>query len=191
MTKVIAICGDSGSGKTTLSKKLKGANKSSVILDCDRYHKWERSSEQWANYTPLNPYSNNLDDMIDDILFLTSWTSISRPDYDHKTGKFTEPEIIEPAEVIILCGIHSFYGSDCFDSFKIYLDTDDELRKEWKIARDTSERGYSEQQVIDAIDRRRSDYEKYILPQRDIADLIIRQYKKDGKIVSETKLRGV
>jgi phosphoribulokinase len=119
MSKVIAICGDSGSGKTTFSKHLKDTNKNSVILDCDRYHKWERSSHWWKSYTPLNPYSNNLDDMIEDVILLKSRFSISRPDYDHKTGKFTEPEIIEPADVIILCGIHSFHLPNYIDSLSL------------------------------------------------------------------------
>ena len=186
MSKVIAICGDSGSGKTTFSKHLKDTNKNSVILDCDRYHKWERSSHWWKSYTPLNPYSNNLEDMIEDITLLKAGHSVSRPDYNHKTGKFTELEVIEPADVIILCGLHSFYQSDYIGSFKIYLDTDEELRKEWKIARDVTERGYSEQQVLKSINSRKFDYEQYILPQRDVADLIIKQYKDDNSNIVRT-----
>jgi len=58
MCNVFAICGDSGSGKTTLGNLLKKYFSNSILLECDRYHKWERNNENWENYTHLNPNAN-------------------------------------------------------------------------------------------------------------------------------------
>jgi len=40
-----AICGDSGSGKSTLSNILQEYFSNSFVLECDRYHKWERNDK--------------------------------------------------------------------------------------------------------------------------------------------------
>ena len=52
---VFAICGDSGSGKSTLSNLLKISFTDSFLLECDRYHKWERGDINYDKYrTKLN-----------------------------------------------------------------------------------------------------------------------------------------
>lgn len=56
---------------------------------------------------------------------------------------------------------------------KIYLDTEEELRRYWKIERDSRERGYEIEDIITAIDKRIPDAEKYIYPQKQYADLVI------------------
>lgn len=193
MNKVIAICGDSSSGKTTLSNRLENVlssyNKSLLVLDCDRYHKWERSSDLLKKYTNLNPYSNHLDKLKSDIISLKDGEEVYQVDYDHKTGKFTDVKTIQPAEIIIVCGLHSIDATENISDFKVYLDTDEDLKKKWKIARDTIERGYSEQQVIESINKRKCDYELFILPQREKADLIIRYYLgEDNEILKSVKI---
>ena len=52
---VFAIAGDSGSGKSTLGDLLKGTFSDSFILECDRYHRWERGHKNWDEVTHLNP----------------------------------------------------------------------------------------------------------------------------------------
>ena len=54
----IAITGDSGSGKTTISNAISNTYTNSILLECDRYHKWERDNINWNNYTHLNPDAN-------------------------------------------------------------------------------------------------------------------------------------
>ena len=62
---------------------------------------------------------------------------------------------------------------------KIYMDCDETLRRFWKIQRDTKKRGYSKEAVIHSIEERLDDAIKYIYPQRDYADLIIKYYDKN------------
>lgn len=169
---IFAICGDSGAGKSTFCTVLKNAFKESYILECDRYHKWERGDENWKRFTHLNPEANNLDKLKKDILDLKSGININQVDYCHTSGKFTKQEVIKPSKNLLVCGLHSLY-IDVDYTVKIYIDTDPELKKKWKVNRDVKNRGYSVTQVLEGIKKREADYIKYLLPQREKADLII------------------
>jgi len=67
-------------------------------------------------------------------------------------------------------------------NLKIYLDTDRELIKKWKIKRDVIERGYSLEKVLKQIELREKDYNAYILYQKKNADIIIQFYELNEKI---------
>lgn len=171
---IFAICGDSGSGKTTLGNLLKKHFSSSFMLECDRYHKWERGDENWEKVTHLNPNANYLVKMNNDIFDLKVGKTIYQVDYDHKTGKFTEKERIDSNDNIIVCGLHSlYYKNDSIYDIKIFMDTNRDLKKYWKIKRDTKERGYNMDKILNQINSRQEDFEKYIYPQRDKSDIIL------------------
>jgi uridine kinase len=174
---VFSIAGDSGSGKSTLADILKKYFSNSFLLECDRYHKWERGNDNWKNYTHLNPDANLIAKMNSDIFDLKIGKDIFHVDYDHSTGKFTDKQTIEPADNIIVCGLHSLYTNDdnVYD-LKIYIDTEKNLKDFWKINRDTKERGYTVEKSLQQIENRKEDYYKYIYPQRKKSDLIINFY---------------
>jgi uridine kinase len=184
----IAITGDSGSGKTTVSTILKELFQNSFLLECDRYHKWERGSVNWSNYTHLNPEANYLTKMQQDVFDLKIGNTIFQVDYDHSTGKFTDKTTIESAENIIVCGLHSLYLSDSTIDIKIYMDTDENLRIPWKIKRDTEKRGYSIDKIMDQIKLRETDFKKFIYPQKKAADIIINLYTDKPFILSNFSL---
>ena len=172
---VFAICGDSGSGKSTLSNLLKQSFSNSFMLECDRYHKWERNNENWNTLTHLNPEANYITKMHEDVFNLKIGNDIYQVDYDHHTGNFTEKQLINPSDNLIVCGLHSLYGdNNALYNLKIFMDTDETLKKKWKIKRDVKERGYSIEKVLNSIKKREEDYKKYILPQKEEADLIIK-----------------
>jgi len=173
---VFAIAGDSGSGKTTLGNILKNYFSNSFMLECDRYHKWERKDDNWNKYTHLNPEANYLAKMNEDIFDLKIGKTIYQVDYDHSSGKFTEPEKIDSSDNIIICGLHSLYNDtndDNIYNLKIFIDTDLTLKYTWKIKRDIAKRGYSIDKILEQIENRKEDYIKYILPQRENSDIII------------------
>jgi len=172
---VFAICGDSGSGKSTLSTLLKNIFSNSFTLECDRYHKWERTNKNWEEVTHLNPRANYIAKMNEDVFNLKIGKDIYQVDYDHHNGKFTKKQLINPSDNLIVCGLHSLYtNNNSVYDLKIYMDTDENLKKKWKINRDVRERGYSVQKVLDSIQKRENDFKEFILPQRDNADLVIR-----------------
>jgi uridine kinase len=179
---IFGICGDSGSGKSTLAGMLKKFFSNSFALECDRYHKWERGDEKWEEYTHLNPDANYITKMNEDIFNLKLGNSIYQVDYDHKTGTFTESQLIEPSENTIVCGLHSLYSKDDhLYNLKIFIDTDEQLKTQWKIQRDVNERGHTLEKVLDQISKRKGDYEKYIHPQRDNSDLVVKFFlDKEG-----------
>jgi uridine kinase len=174
---IIAIAGDSGSGKTTLLNELTELfDKDNYLkLETDRYHKWERGNENYLQFTHLNPKANNLEKMSKDVYNLKIGSEIYSVDYDHDTGKFTQEEKIESRNNVILCGLHTLYNKNINQiiDLKIFMDTDRELIKKWKIKRDVEERGYSIEKVLKQIETREKDYEEYIKNQKDIADIII------------------
>jgi uridine kinase len=178
---VFAICGDSGSGKTTLSRLLKKCFSDSFTLECDRYHKWERGNTNWDSITHLNPKANHIEKMSEDVFNLKIGKDIFQVDYDHKTGKFTEKQQINPANNLIVCGLHTIYDSktNSIYDIKIFMDPQRELKEKWKIIRDVKERGYDIKKVLESIKKRREDYNKFILPQKNNADIVVKFFSQN------------
>jgi uridine kinase len=183
---IIAIAGDSGSGKTTLLNEISELfDKDNFLkLETDRYHKWERGNENYLQFTHLNPKANNLEKMSKDVYNLKIGSEIYSVDYDHDTGKFTQEEKIVSKNNIILCGLHTLYSDNINEiiDLKIFMDTDRELIKKWKIKRDVEERGYSIEKVLRQIKTREKDYEEYIKNQKDNADIIINFVEKENSL---------
>lgn len=173
---VIAITGDSGAGKSTLANILKDIFVDNFVLECDRYHKWERNDENWKQYTHLNPNANYITKMCNDVFDLKVGNSVYQVDYDHSSGKFTDKHLIESKNNIIVCGLHSLYTPEHILNLKIFIDTDDNLRIPWKLIRDVCKRGHNIEYAYQQILNRKFDYDKYILPQKEVADIIINYY---------------
>jgi len=183
---IIAISGDSGSGKSTLMKNLGQifSNASVLKFETDRYHKWERGDTNYKNLTHLNPDANHLELMSNDIYNLKIGNEIYQVDYDHDTGKFTNKEKISSSDNIILCGLHTLFNNSTNNiiDIKIFMDTDRNLIKKWKVKRDMAERNYSEKQIIDSINKRENDYYKYIDSQKFNANIIINFFEKNNNL---------
>lgn len=191
---VIGIGGDSGAGKSTLLHDIKKLLNTRVVeLEGDADHKWERDDENWKGYTHLDPKANFLHRQADTIFNLKRGKSVQRVDYDHDTGSFTSARVIKPNDFIVISGLHTFYlpKSRKVIDLKIYMDPEQSLKTYWKISRDQKERGYSAQQVTDQMNRRKTDRDKFIEPQRDFADLCIRYKPVDrtgAELSSQPKL---
>tara|TARA_X000000368_G_scaffold418454_1_gene418151 strand:- start:5410 stop:6789 length:1380 start_codon:yes stop_codon:yes gene_type:complete len=181
---IISISGNSGSGKTTLSNYLQKDISDSFILECDRYHKWERGNKNWEKCTHLNPEANYITKMQKDVFDLKIGKNIYQVDYNHKTGKFTSEELIESKNTVLVCGLHSLYNHN--SNLNIFMDTMKDLNIIWKIKRDIKKRGYAIEKVLNSIKKREKDFIKYILPQKNNADIIVNFYTND--IVSFTDL---
>jgi len=176
----IAICGDSGAGKSVLSNVLKNLFCNSIVLEGDRYHKWERSDDSWKNITHLNPTANHITKMQRDVFNLKMGNTIYQVDYDHNTGKFTSPQPVNSSENLIVCGLHSLYNNQgALYDLKIFMDTERNLKTKWKVKRDVCTRGYTMQQVLSSITKREEDYYTHILPQKKYADVIIKFFSYD------------
>lgn len=176
----IAICGDSGAGKSSLSKLIQEILPfdQTLLFETDRYHKWERGAEEYKTITHLNPAANHLEKLSTDAFKLCVGEDVYAVDYDHSTGKFTDPQQIKPNKFMVFCGLHTLYKESLNQIFnlKIYLDTDPQLKQHWKIQRDVVERGADPEALLATIRKREPDYLTYIKPQEAQADIIIRLY---------------
>jgi phosphoribulokinase len=61
---------------------------------------------------------------------------------------------------------------DSFD-VRVFLAPPEDLRRQWKVQRDCSRRGYTSDQVLEELDRRGPDSEAYIRPQQRWADIVV------------------
>ena len=102
-------------------------------------------------------------------------------DYNHSTGEFSAPIKITPKPFIVLSGLHPYYLPKMRKAIdlKIYLGPDENLRKYWKIKRDMESRHYTLEKVLDSLKKRAEDSNKYILPQKNFADLVIEFYPQE------------
>ena len=175
----IGIGGDSAVGKSSLLNSLKDILGDRVLqIEGDGEHKWERGDQNWKKYTHLDPKANHMHKQADAIYNLKHNKSFVRREYDHSSGKFKDPTKVEPKDFIVIAGLHPFYLPKLRRTIdiKIYLDTDETLRRHWKILRDTKKRGYSVEKVLSQIEIRMDDAKKYIYPQKNFADLILSFY---------------
>ncbi|MGH3567716.1 MAG: phosphoribulokinase [Pseudonocardia sp.] len=174
---MLAIAGDSAAGKTTLTRGLVDVlgRERCLSICVDDYHRYDRQERSVLPFTALHPHCNHLDIMEQHLQLLATGQPILKPVYDHSTGLLARPELVEPHEFVIVEGLlplHSKLARACFD-VTVYLDPPEEVRRGWKIARDTRQRGYAASQVHAELQRREPDSEAFIRPQRGHADIVV------------------
>lgn len=175
----VGIGGDSAAGKSSLLDKLSAIIGSQLlIIEGDGEHKWERGHKNWIKFTHLDPKANFIHRQAEVIRDLKFNNAIFRSDYNHKTGKFKKASKIIPKKFIVIAGLHPFYLPKQRKNIdlKIFMNTSDKLRKHWKLLRDVSKRGYTANKVMEQIEFRHEDGNKFIAPQMEFADLIIEYF---------------
>lgn len=175
---MLAIAGDSAAGKSTLAKGLVtalGAGRCTLVC-ADDYHRFDREERKPLPFTALHPDCNHVPIMEQHLQLLATGQPILKPVYDHDTGILARPELVQPRDVVIIEGLlplHTSPSRACFD-VKVYLAPPEEIRRTWKIARDTRKRGYTPAQVASELDRREAESAEFIRPQRSHADVVVR-----------------
>ena len=97
----------------------------------------------------LHPACNYVQIMEQHLQLLAMGQPVLKPVYDHHTGQFIRPVLVEPRQFVIVGGLlplHTKLARACFDA-TVYLDPPEPIRREWKIRRDTAERGYTAEAV--------------------------------------------
>ena len=76
---------------------------------------------------------------------------------------------------MLIEGLLGYHTSELASNFdvRVYLAPPEDLRSEWKVKRDTTKRGYTEEQVLAELDMREPDSEAFIRPQRSRADIVV------------------
>ena len=178
---LLAIAGDSAAGKTTLARGIEAVlGPDRVTRICtDDYHRYDRTARAELGITPLHPECNYLDIMEQHLRLLAEGEAILKPRYDHSTGTFLAPVHVQPREFVLIEGLLPLHTRAMRDSLdvKVFLDPEETLRRQWKVERDCSKRGYEPEQVLEELDRREADTNAYIRPQRGEADIVVRFHR--------------
>lgn len=175
---VLGIVGDSAAGKTTITRglvQILGAEYVTHVCT-DDYHKYDRKERAARGITPLDPECNYMDVMERHLECLHYGQPVLKPVYDHATGTLVRPEYVEPRQFVIVEGLLGFSTPTMrqFYDVRVFLDPPEEMRRVWKIKRDTTKRGYTTEQVLGELARREADSRDYIRPQREEADVVVR-----------------
>jgi phosphoribulokinase len=174
---ILGVVGDSATGKTTLTKGLVEILGSENVthIGMDDYHCYDRQERKEHKITPLNPECNYMDIIGQHLVHLRNGEPILKPHYQHSDGTFGRPEYVKPQRFVLIEGLLGYHTTDLASNFdvRVYLAPPEDLRREWKVKRDTTKRGYTEEQVLAELDMREPDSESFIRPQRSRADIVV------------------
>ncbi len=174
---ILGVVGDSAAGKTTITRglvRLLGEQRVTHIAG-DDYHRYDRQQRAERGITPLHPDANYLDILEQDLASVRSGRPILKPVYRHKDGTLGPPVYVKPHQFTVvegLLGYHTRALRDVYD-VRVFLDPPEETRRQWKVQRDTTLRGYTTDQVLEELDRREADSADFIRPQQRWADIVV------------------
>ena len=182
---IVGIVGDSAAGKTTLTRGIAQVlGEDNVVAICtDDYHRYDRQQRAEMGISALDPECNYIDIIEQHLQDLRNGKSILKPIYNHTTGGFDAPEYIQAKKFVIVEGLLGYSTKAARDAYdvKVYLAPPEDLRAKWKIRRDTRKRGYTDEQVLEALRKREPDSENFIRPQRQWSDVIVSFIPPEGK----------
>jgi phosphoribulokinase len=174
---ILGVVGDSAAGKTTITRglvRLLGEERVTHIAG-DDYHRYDRQQRAERGITPLHPDANYLDILEQDLASIRAGRAILKPVYRHKDGTFGPPVYVRPHQFTIVEGLLGYHTKALRDAYdvRVYLDPPEETRRQWKVQRDTTLRGYTTDQVLEELDRREPDSAGFIRPQQRWADISV------------------
>jgi uridine kinase len=151
----LGVAGGTGSGKTTVAQKiLKGVGRDRIaFLAHDSYYcdiEW-RSEEQLRQHNFDHPDALDNKLLIQHVEALKAGLAVEVPIYDFVVHRRTEETVrVEPRPVILLEGILLFGEPRLRDllDFKVYVDTDSDVRLARRIRRDIEDRGRTLDDVL-------------------------------------------
>lgn len=186
----IGICGASGSGKSTLARELAAmVNRSILIINQDAYYMDhpDLSFDERCHLNYDEPTIFDHDLLLEDVQKLLSGKHVEKKRYDY-TRHCRDDEhgvYLEPHDVIIVEGIHSFYDQRLRDmmDLKLFVHVDSDICLLRRIQRDINERG----RAIDNISQQylttvKPMFDQYIRNYEQYADVIVARGGKNAKI---------
>jgi uridine kinase len=175
----IAISGAAALGKTTLANTLRDNIMSKMeisvdILPTDAFimTRKERYLKGASGYDPRATKINNIYEAIRGLL---RGECVSFYPYDHGTGSSVRQLIsLKPSDIILVDGIHSFHSKiRRLMDLKIFLNAKHQLAIEMRSVVDVDQRGYAKHFAISTAHLEHKNYEIYIHPYIEFADVIL------------------
>ena len=160
-----------------------------MLLKQDSYYKdhpdMDFAQRERINYDEPDAFEH--EQLRADLQALREGRSITRKGYDYKLHRRCDStELIRPADVVLLEGIHVFYDPEVRDllDFKIFIQVDPDICLLRRVQRDIVERA----RHVDSVARQYLEtvkpmFERYIRNYVEYADLIVARGGKNARIV--------
>ncbi len=152
---IVGISGGSAAGKTMVAGLLAEelGDLAPLVIEVDRYF-IDRSGLPPEERMKLNydvPSALDFDGLARDIANLKNGCRVALPRYDYANhAAFPDADLADPAPLIIVEGILLFYPAQIKPllGFRLFVEADRDVRLKRRVARDTVERGRTEESVI-------------------------------------------
>jgi len=182
----IGITGGTGSGKITILNQIKEKfnEKDIGFISQDSYYNdnGDLSFEEKNKINFDHPNAVDFELMINHLIDLKNGVNINQPIYsffDHNRTEKTKT--IESKKIMIVEGILILNNKKLRDliDIKVFIESSVDLRFKRRLNRDISERGRSEEEVIELFNNRLNEMHKlYVEPMKKFCDIIITNNKK-------------
>ncbi|MBZ0089366.1 MAG: uridine kinase [Thermoanaerobaculia bacterium] len=177
----LGVAGGTGSGKTTVARSILdavGADRIAFLAQ-DNYYRdvvWS-GPEQLAAYNFDHPSAIDTELMVHHLVELKAGRGVELPVYDFVRHRRTSEMFrIEPRPVILVEGILLFAEPTLREllDFKVFVDTDPDVRLVRRIRRDISERGRNVSDVLrQYMATVRPMHLEFVEPSKRWADVIV------------------
>lgn len=176
---VIGLAGPSGAGKTTLARCLAAQLSGASILSLDSYYR------DYARLSPGEKARFNFDapEAMDHLLLaahlgdLARGQAVEKPVYDFAThSRLARTEIFRPGNALIVEGLFALYWEEIrvLYDLSVFIDADDDLCLERRLARDLAERGRTRESVLEQYRTQvRPMAERHVRPTARFADVMV------------------
>jgi uridine kinase len=185
---VVGISGASCSGKTWLANKIRDQRpEACAVIDLDGYYR-DLDHVNTLEHGHDNPASIDFERLLNDLTTLKRGETAQLPVYCYEHHRIKGERECQPRPIIVLEGIFTLANPRLRDAIdiKIWMESEKDLLLARRLARDTV-RG--ERTVEEIHERYARDvlpgYQKYILPLREYADVVI---GNDGRDASRSPL---
>jgi uridine kinase len=186
---IIGVAGGSASGKTYLLRSLREIfpqEEVCIISQDNYYHTAEKQQLDERGFINFDlPEAIDAAEFLEDLKKLRKGIAIQRQEYMfNQPGLVGELLTLKPAPVIVAEGIFTFHFREVFDvlDLKVFLDCREDIKLRRRLERDTRERGVPEETTLYQWHNHVCPgQERYLIPYRDEADVILTNNEGFGK----------